>query len=268
MPLGTSRTDEARFQRRLWSPALGHIKPFAWLDASDVSRLTIASSKVSAVAAGSVAKNGMTDSGTTGNVSFSPTGWVDGKSPCLTYNTVNLSGGLSMSNYTYNGTNGFTLICCANKAGSGFPAGYWVVLGANAAGGMMIRYRDDQVVDIVRSQQAAIIAGSASSALAGPHVVSCDSSDALSRVFVDGWLTGSTTTAPAYTQPSSGVMWSPVAADALGQPDRVAEWFFFDQTLPDWYRQKIEGYLAHKWGVVSTLRGDHPHASSPPLIGA
>lgn len=32
-------------------------------------------------------------------------------------------------------------------------------------------------------------------------------------------------------------------------------------------RQRIEGYLAHKWGLVSSLYGDHPYLSRPPLIG-
>ena len=29
-------------------------------------------------------------------------------------------------------------------------------------------------------------------------------------------------------------------------------------------RQKVEGYLAHKWGIESQLGGSHPYKSSPP----
>ena len=39
----------------------------------------------------------------------------------------------------------------------------------------------------------------------------------------------------------------------------------FGTKLPDTTRQKVEGYLAHKWGLTSTLPGSHPYKSSKPL---
>jgi len=32
-------------------------------------------------------------------------------------------------------------------------------------------------------------------------------------------------------------------------------------------RQKIEGYLAHKWGLAANLPEDHPYKSGPPVVG-
>lgn len=31
-------------------------------------------------------------------------------------------------------------------------------------------------------------------------------------------------------------------------------------------RQKVEGYLAHKWGLTNNLPADHPHKAAPPVI--
>jgi hypothetical protein len=31
-------------------------------------------------------------------------------------------------------------------------------------------------------------------------------------------------------------------------------------------RQTIEGYLAHKWGLSSSLPSDHPYKSAPPTV--
>jgi len=37
-----------------------------------------------------------------------------------------------------------------------------------------------------------------------------------------------------------------------------------NQSVAESLRQKIEGYLAHKWGLEASLPADHPHKSSPP----
>jgi hypothetical protein len=44
----------------------------------------------------------------------------------------------------------------------------------------------------------------------------------------------------------------------------IAEVIFCDEKNTDSDRQKIEGYLAHKWGLTSSLPNDHPYKSSPP----
>ena len=44
----------------------------------------------------------------------------------------------------------------------------------------------------------------------------------------------------------------------------IAEVIFCDEKNTDADRQKIEGYLAHKWGLTSSLPADHPYKSSAP----
>ena len=44
----------------------------------------------------------------------------------------------------------------------------------------------------------------------------------------------------------------------------IAEVLVYDSTLSESDRQKVEGYLAHKWGLASTLPSNHPYLSSAP----
>ena len=46
----------------------------------------------------------------------------------------------------------------------------------------------------------------------------------------------------------------------------IAEVIFCDEKNTDADRQKIEGYLAHKWGLTSSLPADHPYKTSAPTI--
>ena len=46
----------------------------------------------------------------------------------------------------------------------------------------------------------------------------------------------------------------------------IAEVISFSNKLPDSDRQKIEGYLAHKWGIEGNLDSTHPYALAAPTI--
>ncbi len=43
----------------------------------------------------------------------------------------------------------------------------------------------------------------------------------------------------------------------------IYEIILFDITTPDYYRQQIEGYLARKWGLVSSIPATHPYRNIP-----
>lgn len=45
---------------------------------------------------------------------------------------------------------------------------------------------------------------------------------------------------------------------------RIGEIILYSTALSAADRHKVEGYLAHKWGLQSILPGGHPYASSPP----
>lgn len=46
----------------------------------------------------------------------------------------------------------------------------------------------------------------------------------------------------------------------------IAEIIAFDTKLPPQARQKLEGYLARKWGLVDRIDANHPYRSEPPVI--
>lgn len=46
---------------------------------------------------------------------------------------------------------------------------------------------------------------------------------------------------------------------------KVAEIILLSAALTDANRQKVEGYLAHKWGLTANLPSDHPYKSAPPF---
>lgn len=47
-------------------------------------------------------------------------------------------------------------------------------------------------------------------------------------------------------------------------PVRIAEFFILDVIPSQADREKIEGYLAHKWGLAGNLPGAHPYKSAAP----
>lgn len=46
----------------------------------------------------------------------------------------------------------------------------------------------------------------------------------------------------------------------------LQEWFVFNRVLTDDERERMEGYLAHKWGLTGKLPSGHPYKSSAPTI--
>jgi hypothetical protein len=46
----------------------------------------------------------------------------------------------------------------------------------------------------------------------------------------------------------------------------IAEVVFCNEKNSDLTRQRIEGYLAHKWGLTANLPSDHPYKSTPPYL--
>ncbi len=46
----------------------------------------------------------------------------------------------------------------------------------------------------------------------------------------------------------------------------IAEIIAFDSKLTDLGRQKLEGYLARKWGLLDKIPQDHPYRSEPPVV--
>jgi hypothetical protein len=69
-----------------------------------------------------------------------------------------------------------------------------------------------------------------------------------------------------------GIGSSPIFSDASGQTSQastqcncsIAEFIATQSVLADENRQRMEGYLAHKWGLTANLPANHPYKVKPP----
>jgi hypothetical protein len=73
-------------------------------------------------------------------------------------------------------------------------------------------------------------------------------------------------TQSVYTGANTASAWS-VGANTVnseaGNMD-LYELIVINETVSTDTRQKIEGYLAHKWGLTSDLPADHPYKNAAP----
>ena len=67
----------------------------------------------------------------------------------------------------------------------------------------------------------------------------------------------------------AGSIWSrnfPTEDPLYHAPCKIAEVIFIDAQLGAADRQKIEGYLAHKWGLAASLPAEHPYKDAAPIL--
>lgn len=86
------------------------------------------------------------------------------------------------------------------------------------------------------------------------------------NVFRDGTLTG--TGASGTGSKNDGLIIGRLGNAIFGNyaSVNVSELVFLNGTLPTADRQKLEGYLAHKWGLTANLPADHPYRAKPPYV--
>ena len=76
------------------------------------------------------------------------------------------------------------------------------------------------------------------------------------------WINGKIVGADSYFQ--GAIPFDQVGQTFMGE---VAEVLVFDQPVNSVNRKKIEGYLAHKWGLKNHLDPLHPYHTDPPAFG-
>ena len=57
-----------------------------------------------------------------------------------------------------------------------------------------------------------------------------------------------------FIRPRNQRFWEGVVCEVIG----------FNRNLSDVERQQVEGYLAHKWGLIATLPEEHPYKTKQP----
>ena len=90
------------------------------------------------------------------------------------------------------------------------------------------------------------------------HVVVWQMAPGAYSIYVDGTNQGASTSSL-----------SPDAFDKVGNDlaGSIAEVVAYDRALSNGVRQKLEGYLAHKWGFVSGLPSAHAYKNTKPAFG-
>ena len=74
---------------------------------------------------------------------------------------------------------------------------------------------------------------------------------------------------PTFTKLTLGAQSPHDLSDINGLNGQIGEFIVFTFTDPDeaaTYKQKLEGYTAWKWGLVSDLPGDHPYKLAAPTV--
>jgi hypothetical protein len=61
-----------------------------------------------------------------------------------------------------------------------------------------------------------------------------------------------------------GAIWTTNYATRLPNTAEIAEIVIYDSALSTADAERLEGYLAHKWGLTGNLPGGHPHKTTPP----
>lgn len=67
------------------------------------------------------------------------------------------------------------------------------------------------------------------------------------------------------TQTRQMAPWS-YSADSFKPKGSIAEYVMTTGIVSDADRQKLEGYMAHKWGLQASLPAGHPYKSAPPTV--
>ena len=233
----------------LWTPA--SIGVFAWWDAADATTITVTGSGVSTWAD----KSGNARDATQGN---------DSQRPLTGGRTIS---GLNALEFDNDGLNFTTFDLMVNN-----KEAYAVFHQDDAQDMTILGGGGNSQMTVLASGKMRLWKGanpyngdaqSSAFALATDHVGGWLANSDFKRFSVNGTLetTGNTPTGNNMDVQQIGRQ-QYANADGL-----IGEIVVTNGTLSTDDRQKMEGYLAHKWGTVDSLPGDHPYKASPPLGG-
>jgi len=287
MPRGVNIVDEAKLQNRLWTPAI--IRPALWLDANDLSTISVATG-ISEWRDKS--GNGRHVSQATGGTqpTFTPNG-LNGL-PVLSFNGSQYLTSISATsvwNFLHN-TNGSSVFAVWKVGNVSDPNAAYALLGNNAGlsanTGYYIIY-DDRVSssrnDVAVVQISRGVAGQtavsyptadgvhpANTPVIISQVADPNNGTAANRSFlrINQSLTQGNTSsfAPVSTNASFTLQVGACGNNVIPLTGYIAEIVVLASIVNSVLRERIEGYLAHKWGLTAVLSGGHPFKVFPPTL--
>ena len=94
----------------------------------------------------------------------------------------------------------------------------------------------------------------------------CSVSDSVQKIWLDGNEVASDNTGHTVTvNAGEFIVLSGITPNFTIDDCSIGECIIINGTLSQATREKIEGYLAHKWGLAANLPGAHPYKSAPPM---
>ena len=256
---GTSIIDEALFQRRLWSPL--SLRPAAWFDASEPSTLTVASGTVSQWSD----KSGYGRHATGTN------------QPSYLANALNNNPAVSVGGFNVLKTPSFTIgtvssVFVVMRKTSLYTFNESYLWGSTLSTASNLHLTSCHNVYVLRSDSKAYVDGGtvlASSSnvyvLNAWNILQFTVNGASnSQIVQNGTIVG--------TGNASGNSWTNglsigAASGAGNAAADFSEFMLFSTALADCDRQRVEGYLAWKWGLRTKLPASHPFVNTPPILG-
>lgn len=147
------------------------------------------------------------------------------------------------------------LVLKSTTTGQGHPFGFGTDTAANH-----YPYLDSNIYDGFCSQNRKTVG--APGGLSSWHLASFHSASASWKYYKDGTQFFSTSSNLV------GISSTPYIGRSGSSPiyfgGMIGEIVVVNEFLSDADRQKIEGYLAHKWGLAGSLDAGHPYKSAPP----
>lgn len=267
MPRGVSRYDAAELQSRLWTPAVMTADGASWLDSGHPQRRTLSSGTITQIddvwrRSSYVGQ---------GNTSLAPAVSAINGRRAANFDKTN---GVMLEYYTATAVmgNSFTMaICCAiNAAGTNArPITFIRAAGGNdydntASVALIQRYAANSVETYhnnARRCSTTIVDGATM-----VFVVESDGTNV--RHFLNGAAGGSGTWGTlALGTGQFGIGCYSSGGAATNYQGLWGEMVAV-RVCATHVRQRLEGYLAHRWGLAEKLAGTHPYRNAPPLIGA
>ena len=244
-----------------WTPA--QISTSLWLDASDASTITLNATTVSQWND----KSGNSRNVSQANSSLQPLYTLGG------LNSLNIAdfdgaddvlNGLAISNFVTNNSYSAFVVGLARTIATNDGNGYPNEAFYGDAGGYMAMYlRSSNLIGAYNWDGANKVATNAYT----PNTVVIGYSELSSgsiRIRTNGG--SETATVSSNTASLSGAIQigRNYNSDTFCLDGKIAEVIFTNAALSTTNRQLIEGYLAHKWGLTSSLPNDHPYKSTAP----
>lgn len=265
MPRGTGsnwRYDQAQLQGRLWTPHLIRNRLALWLDAADLSTISVATG-------GSFwrDKSGLNNHAAQSTTATQPTFTLGGFNDqgCFTftgsqYLLVPHTASLNLSAYTLIGavddnatTDSFR--AWVEKANDGLPyiRKFWIGTSSSF-------YTFNHTIVADSENNTVRLLGNVN--MSAQIVVHTKPESGTAFLFQNGTQTASDTTIG-----NNSINTNPLAIGGRFYPwiGTIGEVILISQVLPTQERFLVEGYLAWKWHVP--LVTSHPFATRPPLIG-